>query len=167
MVFRSKKGSLLDLYNVFITLFFCGVVIGASLYSSSLPDVSFISPVSVLEVGDLRYHFELEERFLLEKTYCDSLTADSRELKDTFCSTLSSSDFLTRNTFFLEGTLSSSTSLCDDLYSFSLDSGELRVSREGLYKRVPLDYDKKKVHFPMKLEYELKKEYLLTKENCK
>ena len=197
---NSKKGIVMDVSIVFITLLFCSIVLGAYAISSKNLDASIVSPVMVLELSDLSDSISREEFSLLNEVYCSSSSIG--EVKEKFCKSF---DSLSLKSFLVEdsqpmGSNINLGNLCESIYSFSGDIDNLNVVRDGLVKKRDLEISKEKVkyipeyasagtgapavptgrvkkvvssvnvnkisNFPMRLNFRLYQEYLLTREDC-
>ena len=168
---KRKRGVIMDLFLVFMTIVFCSLVIIAYLQSQDNLNASLVSPVSILKLTDEKNVFEKQEFLLLSKVYCAG--GDSDDIKNRFCNgfgNLEGNNFLLSNTESLEASSGiTSGNLCDKVYSFEKGGGDLKIVRSGLVKRESLSAVLKssnKVRFDVDLEFHLEKEYLLSKEDC-
>jgi len=164
--YRNRRGQIIGLLLPIITIFMCGIVLTLYLQSQSNLNVAIVSPVAVLELDDSRILFERAEYNSLRDFYCN----DVENVGERFCAGfngLENVGFLKENSNPLTDKVLSG-SLCENIYSFSDVGGDLKVSREGLGKKVDLKAEKgpKRVRFNVLLEFELSKEYLLTAEDC-
>lgn len=160
----------MDLLLVFATLAFCGVVVGMYLHTSSLLNAAVVSPVLVLEAGDESIFFEREESVVVREVVCEFDSVD--EMKIAFCSRFNSMNqksFLTSNTQPINDVGINVNNLCEHVYTFTKDGDGVRVERDGLEKKIILDSNAKseELCFNMRMNYRLKKEYLLTKGDCR
>jgi len=166
IIYKNRRGQLMDLFLVFTTVIMCGIVILLYLQSQSNLSVAIVSPVSVLELDDDRILFERGEYELLLDVYCD----DVDDAKGEFCSKfddLNNVGFLKEKNFPLTDKVVSGN-LCDNIYSFLKNGEDMKVVREGIGKKIDLKADSgpKKVRFNVLLEFDLAKEYLLTRGDC-
>ena len=156
----------MDLFLVFTTIIMCGIVVLLYLQSQSNINVAIVSPVDVLELDDSRIVFEKAEYDSILNIYCD----DVDDMKGEFCSGfngLKGVDFLKDGSSPLTDKVVSG-SLCDNIYTFSKNGEDLKVVRGGIGKKIDLKAESgpKKVRFNVLLEFDLAKEYLLTREDC-
>lgn len=170
MIMKNKRGQLMDVFLVFTTVVFCSIVMVLYLQSQTALTASLVSPVGVLELNDRQMQFEQEEYVALKGIYCGS-EDDSEVMKEKFCSEFNgflNRDFLLDDNFPLAGMKGiTSGNLCDKVYTFSDDDGDLTVVRGGLGKRKLLKAPSDKgIKFDVLLEMVLAKEYLLTEANC-
>jgi len=161
----------MDLFMVFVTVFFIFICITQYYTSSQTIQAAIISPVPVLELSDAAFLFAIEEKKAITDSYCNFTGEEN--IKNNFCENFNSINgvsFLTQNIASVEvGEKITSGSLCGALYEFTLDGDELTVSRSG-FKKPTLDLksggDNSKIKFDMKLDYELTNKYLLTRDAC-
>lgn len=164
LIKKKKQALLMDLFTVFIILISCFIVI-IFLYQSTELSASLVSPVPVLEIDDQRILFETSEYLLLREVYCNNIYAN--EMKKQFClrfNDLEAVDFLLRNTIPTRDFNLQDNDFCTQLYSFEKNHAELEVIRIGIKKQKILTAEKN--NFDVFFSFNLKKQYLLTRDDC-
>jgi len=164
---KDKRGVIMDLALPIMTVLFCSIVIVAYWYTSVKLTHEIISPVPILEMSDDANLFSLEEHRLLIESFCEGGSVDA--IKSRYCSSfdsMSERGFLTENSQPMSSDINLNN-LCDSIYLFSGSESSLSISRTGLMKKriLTLDDDTKK-GYNVRLDFELNKEYLLTRKDC-
>lgn len=163
---KNKKASILDFFIIFSTILFCFIVL-IGMYNSTKLSASLVSPVEVLEINDLRIQFEKEEYILLKQLYCKG--QEEQNIKNQYCSefnNLNHKEFLIKNTFFTNKEFRiNEGDFCNQLYTFEKQQNNLIVKRTNLSTNKLLLAENQK-GFNVIFNYHLKKEYLLTPEDC-
>ncbi|MGK0209191.1 MAG: hypothetical protein ACI83O_000461 [Patescibacteria group bacterium] len=162
----NKRGQIMGVFILFITLVFCAIVLMLYVQDRSKLDVSIVSPDLVLEMGDSAALFALEEESVLRDVYCSDL-----DVALAYCERFSS---LPHSSFLTDGTIPevlgiTSDNFCEKVYTFNADGVNVEVSRKGLLKRATLRSGEggvDEIRFDVGFRYNLDAKYLLTPEVC-
>ena len=162
----NKRGQIFALYLVILTLLMCGLIIGMHHLQSKEIDNSLVSPKDVLEFGDKVNVFELWERSVLKKLVWGT------KLEEDFCGEFASTntvDFIFDALIF-EGkpitNVASRENFCFTVYDFNVVGGGLKVGRDGFSREFFLKAnDRAKIDFPVNVEFDFEKEYVINVED--
>jgi hypothetical protein len=167
---KGKKGILMETLLVLYTIIGVSICLIQFFNGQGVISSAVISPVPVLELRDLTFLFEIEEKSQLMNSYCNFDTVE--EVKGDFCNEFDSlkyNELLTKNSTPLESLNINKDNFCERIYDFNFEgNNKLRVKRSGLIKSMDLksEGENSKINFDMKMTYDLTKEYLLSKESC-
>jgi len=184
---EDKKGALWGIYFVFITIFFCLMVVGFYYVQEDNTDSSLVSPRAVLKIQDNLELYEMEEsKFIKEslqevdaKFGTDEFIGEFREI---FLGKISSDySYSSRIDFIFEDLTLNGIDIEVEAKAQKIDffknilypeeksrfeDGKFVIERAKVGKSFLLTADENtKINFPVEFSYEFGKEYLISFEN--
>ncbi len=171
----GKRGMIMGLYIVMLTLVMCGFVIMSSLAHKGDLSISLVSPKAVLETRGELDIFEMREKELIRKSLKGvswGVVDFEKEFLNSFVGELDTEmkEFIISDLVFEGKGVGQKLGDEDDffekaLYSVEKDSGDLILKRREVGKMIFLEADKESdVVFPVWFRYDFSAEYLIEKK---
>lgn len=172
---RNKKGALMALYMVVLTIFMCGVVVAVYRVQSKNTEGLVASPAALLKMQDNQQIFEISEKNDILNAMKDEKDLD--KIKSKFIDLIVSdpnADFifsdvvLNNNPIVIQDSAGRKRFLSDNnIYNFVWDNGKLRVTISGIKKSFILKVDDtKKINYPVKIDYTYSKTLICDGVTC-